>query len=57
MNSEGIIKVTRVLEYIGPRKWVEDTLAKSYITREGSPSFLSPPRSIREISRKEEEVK
>lgn len=50
---EEMIRIIRVLEYKGPRKWVEDTLAKSYITKGESPFGLDNPRSIKELSREE----
>jgi len=49
MHPKDIIKVTRILEYMGPREWVMKTLSNSVIGKE-SPSFLHPPRSIRELS-------
>ena len=35
-----IVRVIRILEYVGPRKWVEDTLAKTAVPLNGqySPS-------------------
>lgn len=46
--SEERMKLIRILEYSGPRKWIEDTLHKSAIgPRKSIP--LSPPRSIKEV--------
>lgn len=46
--SEDRIKIIRILEYSGPRKWVEDTLRKSAIgPRKTIP--ISPPRFIKEV--------
>jgi len=50
MHPKDIIKVTRILEYIGPREWINNVLYKSYIGKK-TPTIIHSPRSIREISR------
>ena len=42
--SEDIVRVLRVIEYVGPRKWVEETVARSV---HGTKHFSAPERSIR----------
>lgn len=50
MHPKDIVMVTRVLEYRGPREWVNNVLHKSYISKK-SPLGIHSPRSIRELSR------
>lgn len=36
-----IVRVLRVIEYVGDRKWVEDTLKQNSIPADGSKDFHS----------------
>ena len=44
-----IVRVIRVLEYVGPREWVERTFAKNYVSPEGTK--VGEGRFIREVAR------
>lgn len=50
MDKE-IVRAIRVLEYVGPKDWVEFTLEKSFLQPGKPPDFIAPPRSMREIAR------
>ena len=45
---EDIVRVIRILEYIGPLDWIETTLAKSFAA---GPHILGKYREVREVLR------
>jgi hypothetical protein len=53
-----IIRVVRVLEFIGPEEWIDklDALDQLHYER-GSKFPVTPPRSAKELSRTKEVVK
>jgi hypothetical protein len=48
---EDIVRVIRIIEYVGPREWMDLTLAKSF-ARPGNVSqkMLGAPRQIRLVA-------
>ncbi len=47
--SEEVVRVLRVIEYIGPRSWVESTVARSIHGTKDLNNFIGdkPPKMIR----------
>ena len=49
-----IVRVVRVLEYVGPEKWIKDTMKRNYVRGFCS---VGSDRTIRELSTFKEELK
>lgn len=56
-RPEKIIRVIRVLEYVGPEAWIDTTMARNAVKDKNNAFLLGSDRSIRELSRFQEEVK
>lgn len=56
MATEDVVRVTRVIEYVGPRAWVEQSIANSVVRPFGPAFHLSKDRLIREVSVSEPEI-
>lgn len=59
--KEKTIRVVRVLEYVGPESWINQTLMNSIVRRDGlnmnGGSYNGPNKGIKELSTFREEVK
>lgn len=52
MSDQQICRVRRILEYIGPREWLDRTLARSYVQPD-KPAHITEQTRIVEVDRTE----
>ena len=49
--SKQLVRCIRVIEYIGPKDWLDATLQQSAVTKKGTRFHLASDRQITEIAR------
>lgn len=45
-DGDEVVRIVRVLEYVGPRHWVEETIGRSWVPAQGA-KIVSETKSIR----------